>query len=285
MYSKKELRYEFALSNGSFDKEGNDKISIDNVKSSFRVGSYGSYGGVQSEIMIFGLSLDRLAMLSGKGIGVWTPAQDTSISVYVGVNKIFSGGIFASYANMNGQPETALIMNAVAGLSLKTSSSSAFSQPGAVPVSTMLGAICNIFGFKLNAYGIDGVIAQNPNFAGSPMDQIRDICLAHGLRYQVFDNVVTVWPEKSAVDDVIPLVSSESGLIGYPVFSQNGITFQTQFSTLLSQGRVIELVTSLPNASGRYLLNVVEHFLSSWTEGGSWHTVCQASRMMQENNQ
>lgn len=53
MYSKKELRYEFALSNGSFDKEGNDKISIDNVKSSFRVGSYGSYGGVQSEIMIF----------------------------------------------------------------------------------------------------------------------------------------------------------------------------------------------------------------------------------------
>lgn len=285
MYSKKELRYEFALSNGSFDKKGNDKISIDNVKSSFRVGSYGSYGGVQSEIMIFGLSLDRLAMLSGKGIGVWTPAQDTSISVYVGVNKIFSGGIFASYANMNGQPETALIMNAVAGLSLKTSSSSAFSQPGAVPVSTMLGAICNIFGFKLNAYGIDGVIAQNPNFAGSPMDQIRDICLAHGLRYQIFDNVVTVWPEKSVVDDVVPLVSSESGLIGYPVFSQNGITFQTQFSTLLSQGRVIELVTSLPNASGRYLLNVVEHFLSSWTEGGSWHTVCQASRMMQENNQ
>ncbi|CRY10492.1 hypothetical protein [Yersinia enterocolitica] len=285
MYSKKELRYEFALSNGSFDKEGNDKISIDNVKSSFRVGSYGSYGGVQSEIMIFGLSLDRLAMLSGKGIGVWTPAQDTSISVYVGVNKIFSGGIFASYANMNGQPETALIMNAVAGLSLKTSSSSAFSQPGAVPVSTMLGAICNIFGFKLNAHGLDGIIAQSPNFAGSPMDQIRDICLAHGLRYQIFDNVVTVWPEKSAIDDVVPLVSSESGLIGYPVFSQNGMTFQTQFSTLLSQGRVIELVTSLPNASGRYLLNVVEHFLSSWTEGGSWHTVCQASRMMQENNQ
>ncbi|MCW6569814.1 baseplate hub protein [Yersinia ruckeri] len=281
-YSKKLLRYEFTTTNGAFDEEGNNTLSVGNLKSSFRVGAYGSYGGVQSEITLFGLSADRLALLSGKGIGVWTPTQDTSVNVYVGEDKIFSGGIYASYANMNGQPETALVMNAIAGLNLKTASSSAFSQPGAVPVSAMLSAICNIFGFRLEATGLDGIIAQNPHFAGSPMDQIRDICLAHNLWYQVFDNVLTVWPAKSAVDDIVPLVSTESGLIGYPVFSQSGIAFQTRFSTLLSQGRVIELETSLPNANGRYLLNIVEHYLSSWTDGGNWHTVCQATRVIQE---
>ncbi|AOF18158.1 hypothetical protein BED35_06040 [Yersinia enterocolitica] len=282
MYSKKDLRYEFTLSNGAFDKNGNDKISIGNVKSSFRYGAYGNYGGIQAEIMIFGLSIDRLASLSGKGIGVYTPTKDISVNVYSGDNKIFSGGIYASYANMNAQPETALVMNTISGLNLKTASSSAFSQPGAVPVESMLSAICNIFGFSLNASRLNGRVAQNPHFSGSPMDQVRDICLAHGLWYRVFDNIITVWPAGSAVDDIVPLVSPDSGLIGYPVFTQSGITFQTQFSTYLAQGRVVELVTSLPNASGRYLLTVVEHFLNSWTEGGSWHTVCQGFKINQD---
>lgn len=283
MYSKKELRYEFSLSNGAFDKNGNDKISIGNVKSSFRYGAYGNYGGIQAEIMIFGLSIDRLASLSGKGIGVYTNTpKDIIVNVYSGENKIFSGGVYASYANMNAQPETALIMNAVAGLELKTSSSSAFSQPGSVPVESMLSAICNIFGFRLNANKLNGRIAQNPHYSGSPMDQVRDICLDNGLWYRIFDNVITVWPAGSTVDDIVPLVSPDSGLIGYPVFTQNGITFQTQFSTYLAQGRAAELRTSLPNANGRYLLTVVEHFLSSWTEGGSWHTVCQGFKVIKD---
>lgn len=279
MYSKKELRYEFTLAKGSFDKSGNNKLSIGNVKSSFRVGAYGDYGGTQAEITIFGLSADRLATLSGQGIGVFTvDAGDTNIDVYVGNTKIYSGGIYASYANMNGQPETALIMNAVSGLGLKTSSSAAFSLPGSVSVYNMLAAICKVYGYGFKSPMVNSPIAQNPHYSGSPLDQIRDICLSHELNYQVFDNVLTVWPKGSAVDDVVPLVSEESGMIGYPVFSQYGITFQTQYSPLLAQGRDIELRTSLPNASGRYSLSIVEHFLSSWTEGGSWHTVCQGYR-------
>ncbi|MGV3346426.1 hypothetical protein ACGVWS_12045 [Enterobacteriaceae bacterium LUAb1] len=279
MYSKKELRYEFSLSNGVFDESGNNKISVNNVKSSFRMGSYGNYGGTQAEITIFGFSADRLAALSGKGVGVYNLNHDARISVYAGENKLFSGGIYASYANMNAQPETALAMNAIAGLDLKTSSSMAFSHPGAVPVNSMLQSICNFAGFKLNEKGLEGLISQNPYYSGSLLDQIRSICLDYSLWYRIFDNVLTVWPDKFSADDVVPLVSPENGLIGYPVFTQSGITFQTQFSTYLSQGRDIELVTSLPNASGRYRLYVVEHFLSSWTEGGNWHTICQGFRV------
>ena len=279
MYSKKELRYEFTLSKGTFDKEGNTKLSLGNIKSSFRVGAYGDYGGTQAEITIFGLSADRLATLSGKGIGVYTVnAGDTNIDVYVGNTKIYSGGIYASYANMNGQPETALVMNAVAGLNLKTSSSAAFSLPGAVDVYNILAAICKAYGYGFKAPMVNAPVAQNPHFSGSPLEQIRDICGSYHLKYQVNDNVLTVWPEKEAIDSQVPLVSAENGLIGYPVFTQGGITFQTQYSSLLAQGREIQLDTSLPNASGRYLLTVVEHFLTSWTEGGSWHTVCQGYR-------
>ncbi|MFP1884433.1 baseplate hub protein [Lonsdalea quercina] len=278
MYSKKQLRYEFTVKNGAYDKDGNDKISISNVKSSLRMGSYGNYGGSQAEITIFGLGTELLSTLSSKGIGIYTLNTDTKIDAYVGDTKVYSGGIYASYANMNGQPETALILNAVSGLSLKTSSSASFSLPGAVDVSKMLSAICQVYGYGFNSTGLDGVTEQNPHYSGSPMDQIRDICETHKLWYQIFDDVLTVWPSNSSKKDDVPFVSADSGLIGYPVFTQSGITFQTQFSTLLSQGRVVELETALPNASGRYLLTVVEHFLTSWTDGGSWHTVSQGVR-------
>lgn len=279
MYSKKDLRYEFTLSNGAFDGDGNNKLSVSNVKSSFRCDSYGSYGGFNAEIVIFGLSAERLALLSGKGIGTWAVATDAQVDVYVGDNKIFSGGIFGSYANMNGQPETALVLNAVAGLNLKKKSSSAFSLSGGVDVENILGAICKLNGYGFNAVNLKGKVAQNPHYSGSPMDQIIYICTDFNLQYRLFDNILTVWVNGDAIDSVVPLVSPDSGLIGYPVFTQSGITFQTQFSTLLSQGRDVELVTSLPNASGRYRLYVVEHFLSSWMENGNWHTICQGVRV------
>lgn len=281
MYSKKELRYEFTLSKGTFDTSGSNKLSIGNVKSSFRVGAYGDYGGTQAEITIFGLSAERLSALSGKGVGVYTTdPDDTNVDVYVGNEKIYSGGIWASYANMNGQPETALVLNAVAGKKLKTEAASPFSQPGAVYVYDMLAAFCKVYGLGFNSPMVNGPTEQNPHYNGSPMDKIRSICETHNLSFKVFDNVLTVWPKGKAVDEVVPIVSAEYGLIGYPVFSQYGITFQTQYSPLLAQGRDIDLRTSLPNASGIYSLSVVEHFLTSWTEGGSWHTVCQGYKRL-----
>ncbi|NNS07346.1 hypothetical protein [Erwinia sp. JH02] len=279
MYNKKTLRYDFSVKPGDFDGRGNDKLSLNEVKSNFHVGSYGNVSGTNAEITIFGLSADLLSVLSGKGLGVFAPIGNIGVEVYAGKTKMFSGGIFASYANMNAQPETALIINAVAGLSLRTSSSSAFSFSGDIDVANMLEAICKLSGYAFRSEGVKGIKHSNPYFSGSPMDQIRDICLAHELWYQVIDNVVTVWPYKSTSGTAAITVGPENGLIGYPVFSQGGITFQTQFSPLLSQGRDVNLITSLPNASGLYRLSIVEHYLSSWTDGGNWHSVCQAFRI------
>ena len=91
------------------------------------------------------------------------------------------------------------------------------------------------------------------------MEQIRAACTPADLSVNIQNNVVNVWKRNGKIDDVIPEVSPECGLIGYPVPNQFGITFQTQFSTLLSQGRNINLTTSVPNISGQYNLFMVEH--------------------------
>lgn len=54
--------------------------------------------------------------------------------------------------------------------------------------------------------------------------------------------------------------------------------FQTQFSTLLTIGRKVQIETSLPHANGIYKLTSVNHELSSWINDGPWHSICIANK-------
>ncbi|CAI1172227.1 baseplate hub protein [Serratia proteamaculans] len=280
MYSKKDLSFVFSMGEGDFDGIGTDKITLGNLKAAVKLGAYGNVSGFTAEVVIYGLGLRLLSMLSAKG--TFGAMEDNpgavTVEIFTGKTKLFKGGIYASYGNMNSLPEPALMLNAVAGLSVRTNEAKAFSLSGPVNIADMLGAIAKAAGLGSRIVSVTKVV-NDPHYTGSAMQQISTICQDNELSYQVIDDVLVVWPFNGLSDDVVPLVSPEQGLIGYPVFTQGGITFQTQFSPLLSSGRAVELQTSLPNAPGRYILTVVEHMLTTWTEGGSWHTLCQGYRI------
>lgn len=245
-----------------------------------RVGAYGNFVGTQAEIVLYGLSKELMAMLSSKGTNIWTQDYEKiHVTVYANEVQIFSGFIVSSYPNMNAIPEVPLIITAQVAFDLQIKPSSPFSAPGTVKLKDVLSAICSANDYKLNAININGITASNIHLVGSPMEQIRAACSAANLSVNIQNNVVSVWDTKGKIDDVIPEVSPENGLIGYPVPNQFGITFQTQFSSLLSQGRNVKLTTSVPNLTGIYNLYLVEHMLSSWMENGPWHSVCQATRV------
>ncbi|KNC94036.1 baseplate hub protein [Trabulsiella odontotermitis] len=283
MYGKKELSFVFTGDAGTFDNKGTDKITIGNIRASAKLMASGNYSGFTAEIALYGLSAELLSMLSTKGtIGAMEESPGAvEVEIYSGKTQLFRGGIWAAYANMNAMPESSLMFNAVAGLSLRTNATLAFSQAGPVDLADMLSAIARAAGMGYRMVGVKGTI-NNPHFTGSAMQQIIDICSDYQLAYQIVANVLIVWPQNGTMDDVAPYVSPETGLVGYPVFSQSGIMFQTTFSPLLSAGRAVELKTSLPNASGRYILTTVEHMLTTWTEGGSWHSICQGFRISNE---
>ncbi|HBC7422592.1 TPA: hypothetical protein KEY88_005382 [Serratia marcescens] len=283
MYSKKELSFVFTMAEGDFDKKGTNKITIGNVRAAVKLAAYGNVSGFTADISLYGLSAELLSMLSTKGtLGAMEEKPGAVIvEISSGKTQLFRGGIWSAYANMNAMPESALMFNAVAGLSLRTDATLAFSVSGPVEIGMMLTAIAKTAGLGARMVGVTGVV-NNPHCTGNAMQQIIDICSDHQLSYQITDEVLIVWPQNGSPDDVVPYVSPESGLVGYPVFTQNGIMFQTTFSPLLSAGRAVELTTSLPNASGRYILTTVEHMLTTWTEGGSWHSVCQGFRIKNE---
>lgn len=286
MYSRKTLRFEFENYSGAFDDKGNTRISIADGKAMCKISYMGNTGGFQAEATLYGLGIELIATLSAKGIGPYTDQlARIGMVIYAGDTEVFNGQIFSCYANMNAIPESGVIISAVAGGDLSRSTAKPFSQEGSQQYKDVLSAICKANDYNLIPVGIDGIFGSNIYLMGSPLDQLRYACNAAGLAMAINGKTVTVWKPGTKVDSVIPQVSPEYGLIGYPVFTPSGITFQTQFSTYLAQGRYVKLTTSLPHATGTYQLFAVDHYLSSWVKDGPWLTIAQGTKVQDGGQQ
>lgn len=286
MYSNKTLRFEFENYTIPFDEKGNTKISINNCKAIARVSYFGNTGGFQSEVTLYGLGLDLISTLSAKGIGPYTDQlAHIGMKIFANDTEVFDGSIISTYANMNSVPDAGLIISAIAGDVLSKAAVKPFSIEGSQPYKEVISAICKANGYNFIPVGLDGIVGSNIHLTGSALDQIRFACDAARLSLSINGNTVTVWKQGTAVDSVIPVVSPQYGLIGYPVFTPSGITFQTQFTTYLAQGRYVKLETSLPHATGTYQLFAVDHYLSSWTKDGPWLTIAQGTKVQDGGQQ
>lgn len=283
MYSKRSIRFEFVNETSSFDESGNNTISISEARATVSFQSAGNLFGTQINVSIFGLGIEMLAALSSKAMGLFgSDTERISMKVFVGETAIFAGYMTSSIANMNAIPNAALMITATANADLQNKPASPFSFNGATPVPDIINAICNAAGYKAYITGLDGLVVTNPHYEGSIFTQLESLCNDVNVAMSVAPPSISFWPQDSTRDDVMPFISPEYGLIGYPIFSNGGLMFQTQFSTLLTTGRNVQIETSLPHASGVYKLTSVNHELSSWMNDGPWHSICIAYRVQGE---
>ncbi|KAA1280248.1 hypothetical protein DXF85_02950 [Citrobacter pasteurii] len=281
MYKQHTLRFEFKNKAGAFDKEGNDKITFSNIKATVSLDGVIGRTGTSASVSIYGLSLERIAELSGRANGSMAAPQNIDMGIYADDAMVFYGGMTASIANMNQAPDSCLSITAIADAELRNKAVSPFTARGAQSLTDVINAICTAAGYEaVFGDGVNGMTTSgSPHFEGSVFDQLHQVCSGYGLAMSVTPpGKAEFWPSNAQRDDVVPFISSEYGLIGYPVFAAGGVMFQTQYSSLLSIGRYIELKTEVPWASGRYQLSTVRHELSSWIAGGPWHSICTANR-------
>ena len=285
LYSKRSIKFIFVNETSSFDDSGNNTITIDEVKSTVSFQSAGNLFGTQVSVSLFGLSIELLAALSSKAMGLFgTDTERISMKIFVGETSVFAGYMTSSIANMNSIPNTSLMITATANADLQNKPASPFSFNGATPVPDIINAICNAAGYKAYITGLNGLVVTNPHYEGDIFSQLTALCSDVNVAMSVTPPSISFWPQDGAKDDVMPFISPEHGLIGYPVFSNGGLMFQTQFSTLLTIGRNVQIETSLPHASGVYKLTSVTHELSSRMPDGPWHSICIAYRVPSEAN-
>jgi hypothetical protein len=144
---------------------------------------------------------------------------------------------------------------------------------GSVDAALVLSGIASQMGYSFENSGVTGSLS-NPYYPGTPKEQLSKVCRDVHCQSDVDDGkkVIAVWPKGKARDGEIVLVSKDTGLVGYPAFSQAGIQFRTLFNPSIVFGRHIRMESQLGPANGRWKVNALAHRLESNVPGGQWFT-------------
>ncbi|MEG1465055.1 MAG: hypothetical protein RSA68_04005 [Hafnia sp.] len=274
-YKKRTLKFEFTLKDGVFDESGNNILTIDNIKAEIEIGAYGGITGTTLEARVYGLGIDNMALLSYKGIQL-NGAKQNMMKVWADDRPVFFGAITNCFADLNQMPDAPLIISAFSTGFDQSITAAPFSKEGVASVNEIITTIASSIGYTVVNNGVLAKL-ENPYFEGNPIAQIQQCAHAAGIEIDFRLGAIYIWPQGGSIDDTIPLISPQHGLIGYPVFSNYGINFQCQYSDLILRGRKVQLETTLPNGSGVYTVQSAVHHLSTWTEGGPWSTIVWAS--------
>jgi len=275
-YQQRDIKVEFTLAEGrTFDDRGN-VLTVNNARCYVSLAAYGGIAGTQITLYIWGLVAQQMATLSYKGIWI-DGAKPNRIRVWAAGRQIFEGFISDAYADYNQAPDVPLIITANMMFYLRAKKVSPFSAQGPVSIDDILMPMASSVGLKYENQGVKRTL-PDPYFQGDITQQMIEAARAVDAEIDINVEQVTIWPKGMPRKEPALFVSPDHGLIGYPIFTNVGLSISCLFCPDIFIGRGILLSTSLPNASGKHATIGAMHTLTSWVEGGQWTTSCELLR-------
>lgn len=298
-FIKRHLQYIIQLNSGSFDLPGNAKETFDNGADTLNLDGFRSVASIQTVqgglspfvgrglIQLWGMKPADMAKLSTLGLDItrinknalWVFAYDEGNSA--NAVQVFAGTIQQARLNYNAMPDVSLELDCYGAGDQQTQMIPGTSVQGDGDVATMLQGICAACDPPVNFVN-KGVSAQLSNgaYAGSPEQQIRNICLDSGTAYTLQGGTLTIWDGNRNIDGVTVDTGPDLGMVGYPEYSMMGFDVTTEFNPEVQVGRFMNLKASqAPNAtpvpgipSSNLFIRMVEHELSSEMPDGPWFT-------------
>lgn len=233
----------------------------------------------EAAVKIYGMSPDLMNKLTTIGPIMTQLRAANSIQILAGTDPnalttVYNGAILTAFADYNAAPDVVLNIEATsaAGSAMKPAQPTAYS--GVVTVDTIMRTLANNLGFSYENVDVDTVLF-NPTFNGSYLDQIKACAYAADIDYSTDNLTLAIKNRWSSYSGESPVISPATGMVGYPVFSSNGMSVKSVFLPSIRQGGTITVQGSqIVAANGKWLVNNVQHELESMMPNGKWFTTC-----------
>ncbi len=152
---------------------------------------------------------------------------------------------------------------------------SPLSMKGDATVKNIMSKLAKAAGYKLECDITDTI--NNVYIQGSVMQQIYFTAKAVNARVIVDNDVLIVLKNKEARKGKSVLINKDTGLIGYPVFSNQGVMFSCLYNKDLRQQGLVTLETIVPKAKGTWKIIKLSHALTANSpQGGDWKSTVEA---------
>lgn len=277
---KNQLKIVVTLGTGKFGSSDNNQITLQGFRS---VVDIDKAGGVQMSTLrarIYGVrqeDMNSITTLQWKS-GTWIPNTVEAYAVVGDVETlVFAGNIINAWADYQGMPDVYLHIQAQAAFFAGLKPIPPRSFKGSVDVSSVMSQIAVDLGYVFENNGVATKLSDVylPN---TGLEQAKDLAQAAGCDLYIDGQILAITPPNVPRKSIIPLISPESGLVGYPTFDGVGVNFQVLFTPGITFGGRINLDTDVPQAKGEWVVTSMGHRLESEKPGGAWFSTVRGTR-------
>lgn len=282
---QKTIRTTVILGEGEFEGGGNTKI-FEGLATTVAVTKAGLPEKNSADVRIYGLKLndmDQLSFLSFQNLEY----RKNHILIEAGdkggeLSVVFKGDVTAAFADFSSAPDIVFRITALtAGWSVLLAESPT-SVDGETPAADLIKQFAQSAGYNFVNEGVTESV-RNATFNGSPVQKAQQVADEVGAQLLIDDETMTLMPWDKPRGDAV-LLKDTSGMIGYPSFTQDGVSVECFFNPALRLGGQIKIESIVPRASGYWKITKLTHDLAAYTTG-RWASKMDASWLPETTNE
>lgn len=282
-YVQKIISTTITLSNNTFaGTSGQNTVTLNNYRTSASITKAGGNSQGELQIRIYGLDLQLMNQLSTLGRTPIFIDSGNKISVSAGdsingISEIFVGTIIQAQIDLSSAPDAILVMTAYTGAYEAVQAIPPTSFKGSADAANIMAGLATQAHLLFEPNGVS-VILNNSYYSGSARSQMEDCAKEAHINWIIDNGTLAIWTKDGSRGGVIPLISKDTGLIGYPFPSGQGLLgLRTEFNPQISFGADIQVESIITAANGKWTVNHIEHEIESQLPGGHWMTTLQCT--------
>jgi hypothetical protein len=268
---------------------GGNAVTLIGHRTSVRVSYAGAPSGSYATIRVWGVNQSLMNQLSTLGM-VFDSVQRNSVIVSAGdavsgLSPVFGGVAWQAYGEYDNMPDVPFVFTCQAGLDDATVAATPSSFTGVTDVATMMSGYARLMNKQLENNGVTAKLS-NPYYGGNVWQQVQQAARDANINAEIVNggSTLAIWPvggARSVTNAPMPLLSPNTGMIGYPTFAGNGyLVVRHVFNPLVAFGGMIQVQSSLPQANKTWVVQKLDLALDSFLPKGEWAGVayCQPSQ-------
>ena len=276
-FRRRKLRVQITLSKGQFRNGEGNTVIIEDLGMTARIDKSGPPEFGKASVEIYGLSYSLMEQLSTLNMSPMFVRRNY-LNIFAGdefsgYTQIFSGSITSASADFNAAPDVKFKIEARIGFFGSVTAQGQNVVSGTQPVANFIESQAKKAGMKFENQNVTFSL-KNAVFTGSPIEQARQAAKQVGAELVIDDEKMILIPNGGAVKGGdVPVLSATTGLLGYPVMTQNGIDFKAIFNPNFRFAGLIELHSFVPKTSGQWRITKLSHSLASnLPNAGQWES-------------
>lgn len=285
---RKVIRTTITLVGDTFE-DGSNVLIAEGLRTSVVVRFGGGAIMPQAEVVGYGLNMsamhrlmrirwqDMRSMMNTIRVEAGEQGEDLSL--------VFQGNITFANIDTSNAPEIGLRISCMSGVLEAYRPSPPISFEGGKSVVEAIREISDRMGYSFENNGVpDSLVMENVMLTETDMNKIRRLCRAYQIDLYIEHGSIAIAPQGSPRSLKIPVLTPNSGMIGYPVSTIQGVDVRCLWSPEIKFGGIVRIRDSImQTTNGDWRAFGVTTHLESELPGGNWFSDIQAAHREPNN--